>query len=580
MKPKNKIIKPLTGNQYDAIRSNADFVVMTGAGNSGKSFALGYAPISYLYENQGSKIIWFMRNVSDFFDAGKVADTLKEIYPLVDRRFKIQPHNPIGEVIKSQEDMGVKFYNGSEIKFQHLANENKEAIDKIFKGLQVKKALFEECNKFSWNTISTCQTRLRANTKGKAQIYLAQNPERECFVRRLCGSSKNGGGWIDEDGSPIESMNGKIRYFHIVKGNLDEVYWGDTKEEVYDKCKSIIDNLLVGNDDMSYEDFILSMVFYTFDMRDNKEMLAKNKKYRAMTATSVLADSMYKPNWNFSILDEKTETTEEENDVTSEDIENLFINRGKTSGKKHITVDMASTGLDNLVMMYWEGFQCKDIAYNEKNTNFEAVRLIKQFMIRHDCDDSNLIIDIQGFGFLKDVFNLGNSGYGGYAFSGSTIPSNRGRKSYEKFKDEAAHLAQQMIKARLIGFDTRLANMRYTHQKMKREATTIKKHLVFESAIFSFQKTAGDKLKFLGKIKQHSHLRGMSPDLTDNIIMLCGALCYDCYRELAQLTGEERKKMRSSDLIDFINVDNEYQPNRQQRRIENSDRILKIISAI
>ena len=119
-----KIIKPLSGNQYRAIRSNADFVVMTGGAGGGKSFALAYAPISYLVQNDGAKIIWFMRNVGDFFDAGKVTDTIKSMYPLIDRRFKIQPHDPMGEVIKSQEDMGVKLYNGSEIKFQHLAIEN------------------------------------------------------------------------------------------------------------------------------------------------------------------------------------------------------------------------------------------------------------------------------------------------------------------------------------------------------------------------------------------------------------------------------------------------------------------------
>lgn len=55
-----------------------------------------------------------------------------------------------------------------------MNNESPTVIDKIFKGLQFKKAIFEECNKFEWRTISTCQTRLRANTKGKAQIYLAQ----------------------------------------------------------------------------------------------------------------------------------------------------------------------------------------------------------------------------------------------------------------------------------------------------------------------------------------------------------------------------------------------------------------------
>lgn len=579
---KDKIVSPLPGRQYEAIRSNADYVVLTGSGGGGKSFTLGYAPISYLYENQGAKAVWFMRNVGDFFDAGKVVDGLKEIYPLIDRRFRIQPREPIGEVIKVQDDMGVKFFNSSEIKFQQLNNESPTVIDKIFKGLQFKKAIFEECNKFEWRTISTCQTRLRANTKGKAQIYLAQNPERECFIRKLCGCGKNGGGWIGDDGKPIKEMNGVVRFFHIVKGNLDEVYWGNTKEEVYSKCKDIIDNLLQIDPDMSYEDFIMSMVFFTFDVRDNQAMLKANKGYRAMAATSVLADSMYEPNWNFSIQDEKEEEEEDNlSEVTEDDILNMFTHVSPCKCKKErITVDMATTGEDNFVMKHWVGFHCDDIQYCMKNSNLEAVKMIKQFMVKHGLTDKELIIDVQGNGFLKEIFNLVSANGGGVAFSGAIAATAKGKKLYERFKDEAAHLATQMIKAGLITYDRQLAKMRYTHQKLKREgSTTVLKQMQFESRIFKFKRLPSGRIQFEGKKEQHALIKGFSPDLTDNIIMLCGGLCYDCYRELAGATGGElRRKLSLEDIMNQVN--GTAQPTRERGKITNSDKILKILSSI
>ena len=180
------VLSPLEdGNQKFAIRSNADIVAMTGATGGGKSYALYYAPIEYLM-NDNAKVVCFMRNISDFWGAGKVSDTLKQMYPLIDRSVKRQPHDPIGEIIRNQADMGMKLYNGGEIKFQQLDNESPIVIDKIAKGLQAKKLIFEECNKFSWRTITSFFPRLRSDSKGKAQIFLAQNPERECFLRKLC----------------------------------------------------------------------------------------------------------------------------------------------------------------------------------------------------------------------------------------------------------------------------------------------------------------------------------------------------------------------------------------------------------
>lgn len=79
VKKEDIIIKPRSKNQYNAIRSNADFVILTGGVAGGKTFTLYYAPINYLVSNAGEKIICFMRNVSDFWGAGKVADTMKSI---------------------------------------------------------------------------------------------------------------------------------------------------------------------------------------------------------------------------------------------------------------------------------------------------------------------------------------------------------------------------------------------------------------------------------------------------------------------------------------------------------------------
>lgn len=591
-KKKNTVLSPLEdGNQKYAIRSNADIVCFTGNTGGGKSYALYYAPIEYLAMNDNAKIVCFMRNISDFWGAGKVNDTLKKMYPLIDRSVKKQPRDPIGEIIRTPTDMGLKLYNGSEIKFQQLDNENPVVIEKIAKGLQAKKLIFDECNKFDWRTITAFMPRLRSDSSGKAQIFLAQNPERECFLRKLCGKGVHGGGWINDDGSVDKSMDGVVMYFNMQEGDVDKTYFGRTKKEVYEKCKDHIDSLLAIDPDMSYEDFILSMVFYTFDVRDNKKMLSKNKTYRGLAANSSTALSSYNANWNYSINDDSIDIDDAANiQVSQTDIERMFtpveIPYDSVCEKRLMTMDMATTGFDNLIFMYWEkwskcGFICRDIKYSTHNSNRDAVLMAINFREKHNLQERDMILDVQGFGFLKDCFPRA------IFFAGAGVASNRGKTQFRTSKDEAGHVTVEMIKSGMIHFETSLANMHYTHQHMKRSGgTTILKHLIFESRVFQFDHTPNGRLMMISKEMMKQLLKGMSPDLTDNMILLCGGMIYDCHRMLRDNAGVNRKRITSDDMLSLLNLDDDDNtinpmgiPNTK-RKIRNASEILKLLSAI
>lgn len=583
------VLAPLEdGNQKFAIRSNADVVCFTGGTGGGKSVALYYAPIMHLATNDNAKIVCFMRNISDFWGAGKVNDTLKKMYPLIDRTTKKQPHDPIGEIIRNNQDMGMKLYNGSEIKFQQLDNENPIVIDKIAKGLQAKKLIFDECNKFLWRTISTFFPRLRSDTSGKAQVFLAQNPERECFMRKLCGKGVHGGGWINDDGTVDKSMDGVVMFFFMPNGDYEKAVWGRTKREVYEKAKDAIDALLLVDPDMSYEDFILSMVFFTFDVRDNKKMLSKNKGYRGLAANAATAASAYAVNWNYSLTDEEESIEDLSNvELATNDVERMFRPLETPAGcevlQRRMTMDMATTGFDNLIFKYWElwshyGWVCRDIEYSTSNSNREAVIMAIQFRDKHKLQEKEMIIDVQGFGFLKDCFPRA------ILFSGAGSPSNRGKAQFKTMKDEAGHVAMEMIQSGLIHYEPRLANAHYNHKNMKRSGgTTVMKHMVFESRVFQFSKTPNGRLEMLPKEKMKALLKGMSPDLMDNIILLCGGTIYDCYRMLRDDAGIMRKKAQASDMLALLNVNGQEEVDtriHRVRKIRNASEILNILSTI
>ena len=583
------VLSPLEdGNQKYAIRSNADIVCFTGGTGGGKSVALYYAPIAHLAMNDNAKIVCFMRNVSDFWGAGKVNDTLKKMFPLIDRSVKKQPHDPIGEIIRNQTDMGMKLYNGSEIKFQQLDNENPIVIDKITKGLQAKKLIFDECNKFMWRTISAFFPRLRSDASGKAQVYLAQNPERECFMRKLCGKGEHGGGWINDDGTIDKSMDGVVMFFCMPNGDIDKTCWGRTKREVYDKCKDHIDSLLALDSDMSYEDFILSMAFFTFDVRDNKKMLSKNKSYRGLAANSATAASAYSVNWNYSITDDDQKVEDLVNVQLSQmDVERMFrpseIPANSELLKRRMTMDMATTGFDNLIFKYWElwshyGWICRDVKYSMNNSNREAVMMAIQFRDKHNLQEKDMILDVQGFGFLKDCFPRA------ILFSGAGTATARSKNQFRTLKDESGHVAMEMVQSGLIHYDPQLANMHYNHKNMKREGgTTLLKHMLFESRIFQFDKTPNGRITMMEKERMKTLLKGMSPDLFDNVILLCGGSIYDCYRMLRDDAGIMRKKMQSEDMLMLLNINGQDEVDtriHRQHRIRNASEVLNILSSI
>ena len=142
----------------------------------------------------------------------------------------------------------------------------------------------------------------------------------------------------------------------------------------------------------------------------------------------------------------------------------------------------------------------------------------------------------------------------------------------------------EMIQSGLIHYEPSLANAHYAHKNMKREGgTTILKHMMFESRIFQFRKTPNGRITMMGKEEMKQILKGMSPDLFDNVILLCGGSIYDCYKMLRDDAGVMRKRMQSEEMLSLLNVNGvEEIDTRIQRRkkIRNASEILNILSTI
>jgi hypothetical protein len=246
-------------------------------------------------------------------------------------------------------------------------------------------------------------------------------------------------------------------------------------------------------------------------------------------------------------------------------------------------MDMATTGFDNLTFKYWElwsnfGWLCRDIKYSTSNGNKEAVMMAIAFREKHQLQEREMIIDVQGFGFLKDCFPKAT------LFSGASASTARSKNQFRTIKDEAGHVTMEMVKSGLIHYDPSLAEMRYNHKNMKRTGgTTIMRHMVFESRVFQFTKIS-NRLQMISKEEMKRLLKGMSPDLFDNDILLCGGCIYDCYRMLRDDAGIIKKNMQENEMLTLLNInygqDDVLDSIISKPKIRNASDILKILSTI
>ena len=155
-----KVIKPNSQIQLDALRSNTDIVWLVGVGGSGKTFIACDYNSQDILQDKDFKAIYIRKNISQFFTSGGISDTLASIYPLLEDG-KTPPKHPIGTLIRSQQKMGVNFFNGATIKFIQISDENPEKLKDQFKGSQPDRFLVDETDAFDYNSIFYIITRLR-----------------------------------------------------------------------------------------------------------------------------------------------------------------------------------------------------------------------------------------------------------------------------------------------------------------------------------------------------------------------------------------------------------------------------------
>jgi hypothetical protein len=75
----------------------------------------------------------------------------------------------------------------------------------------------------------------------------------------------------------------------------------------------------------------------------------------------------------------------------------------------------------------------------------------------------------------------------------------------------------------------------------------------------------------------------MSPDLFDNVILLCGGLYHTCYNMLRDDAGVMRRRMQADDMLAMLHVNGQEDVDtriHRVKKIRNASEILNVLSTI
>lgn len=488
-----KIIRPQAGFQEKFVSSNVDFVVGGGSMGGGKTAA---AVLSVAEPSLDSRFraVFLRNNLGDLKSGGGILDEFKKMYGK-------------GCNVVESGDPHVDFPSGARIDVTHIADQSKDKVLQRFKGRQYDMIYFDEGTGFTWECFTAVYSRNRGMAKWTGKVRMTTNPKRSHWLRTFLDW------YIGIDGFIIPERNGVVRYFYINGETVKDVVWGDSKEEVYQKCKIQIDRTLRkfnGKDGKyGYEEMIKSFTFYLGTMAENKAVLDNNSGYIGSVAVmgGREAQANLEGNWN-------VDTDEDLNAVIPSDIANkVFVVDAQINNDRWITADLADTGTDNFLCLSWDGFHINDVLILGKTTPRENAERLLAFAEKHDVPNSHIVYDgIRGI-YINDYIPEA------IPFISNMKPMGMYGRMALRLKDECYLRLVEMLKRGELSMDDTVANRTYEHALLK-ERISIQNEFLEECAVVRFKDAQSGKKTLLSKKEMNQMLgRGRSMDLLDPIAM-------------------------------------------------------------
>lgn len=457
------------------------------------------------------------------FHATILRNEKDDLQSLVTDSYKL--FSQFGTYNKSQNDMTWNFDNGGWLKFSYYAGAYQDFKTR-FQGRQYAYVCIDEGTQCPYKKFKYLLTNNRNAAHIRNRFWITCNPDPESWVRKFIDW------WVDENGYIIPERDGVIRYCFMDGDTPDSIYWGDTREEVYEQCKGIIDSLWKDSyEELGYtklEMFIKSATFIRADVSENIKLISTDASYIANLAQQDEEQRMrdLEANWNWKAAGDDM--------IKMEDLDEIYDNAEQIGdGKRRASADIAFTGGDNFVMWLWEGWHCKDLVVLRLDPK-TLVSVVESKLREWGVEECNFTYDMQGIGqyfkgFFKDAVPFNNQA--------APIAKNHQEEEgikylYKDLKSQCAWLFYKMIKERKISIDSSLLERKYSGNGF--DKVPLRQILQKERKMLRRDENSDDKgFKLLPKKTAKKYV-GHSPDFFESWF----------YVMIFSLTKKKNKKVK------------------------------------
>ena len=407
--------------------------------------------------------------------------------------------------VRESDSPRVSFPNGTFCDLTYLDDSNMDKLQERAKGWEYDAIAIDELTEMSWEGFSYVMTRNRGQSKTfTGKIFATLNPKRSHWTRIFLDW------YIGPDGFIIPERDGVVRYFYVNGPDVKDVVWGNTKAEVYQKCRIDIERKLkaVGGN-FTYENLIKSFVFYQGKLSGNKGLVEKNPDYIGSVAASggKMSQALLEGNFNVDPEDELNAP------ISPSAARDVFLVDPKQNGELWVTVDLADFGTDNMIALAWNGFHVFDMLIVTHSTPRQNAQQVMSFAQNCGIAPSHIIYDATAGRYFNDYipeaipYLSATKPIGLYAYTAATT------------KDLCYLRLVRMINDGNISFSETVANKTYTHQNLKFRVT-VQNEFLEECAVVRFSTLLNGRQRLLTKKQMNATLgRGRSMDLLDPCAM-------------------------------------------------------------